>query len=120
MQALEDQFLADGHDAIGGRGRDLRLLDRLVNGVGLLPAALQGIAPHADLGRLADSPGDRRADAGERLDEELADSRGLGFLEHADQAAQLDAVGMRLDLARFRRQGVGHPRPSQGPPSGST
>ena len=69
-----------------------------------------GIAPHADLGRLADLPGDRRADPRERLDEELADRRRLGFLEHADQAAQLDAVGMRLDLARFRRQRVGHPR----------
>ena len=30
VQALEDQLLADGHEAIGRRGGDLRLLDRLV------------------------------------------------------------------------------------------
>ena len=72
VQALEDQLLADRRDAIGGRGGDLRLLDRLVERVGLVPAASSAGWPACSI--LAASqilPGHRRADARERLDEEL-------------------------------------------------
>ena len=57
VQALEDQLLADRRDAVGRRGGNLRLLDRLVEQVGLVPADLLRVRPGADLGRVADPPG---------------------------------------------------------------
>ena len=51
-QPLEDQLLADRRDAIGRRGGNLRLLDRLIEQVGLVPADLLGVRPGADLAAL--------------------------------------------------------------------
>ena len=44
------------------------------------------------------------------MDQELRDRRRLRVLEHRHQPAQLDAVGMRLDLLRLGRKLLGHPR----------
>ena len=60
-QALEDQLLADRRDAIGGRGGNLRLLNRLIEQVGLVAADLLRVRPRADLGRRAQPPGHARS-----------------------------------------------------------
>ena len=52
----------------------------------------------------------RRADAAERRGQELRERHRLGVLQHRDQHAQLDAVGMRLDLLGLGRQLVGRAR----------
>ena len=40
MQALQNELLANGHEAVGRRGADPRVLNRLIERVGLLPADL--------------------------------------------------------------------------------
>ena len=105
VQALEHQLLADRRDAIGRRGGDLRLLNRLIERVGLVPADLASTLARVlslavsqifratlELTRENDSR------------EKLRDRRALRVFEHRHQPAQLDAVGMRLDLLRLGRQ----------------
>ena len=109
MQSLEDQLLADGRNAIGRGGRDLRLLDGLINQVGLVAADLFGIRPRADLRPFANSSGHGRRYPRKRFYQKLGNGRGLGVLEHAHQPAQFHAVRMRLDFLGFGRQRLGHP-----------
>ena len=107
VQPLEQQILADRDDAVGGRGADLRLLDRLVQRVGLFAADLARSTPGTRLGRVADPPRHRRTDARKRTGQKLRDRRRLGRLEHGHQPPQFHAVRMRLDLLRFGRQASG-------------
>ena len=108
-QALQDQLLADRRDAIGRWRGNLRLLDRLIEHVGLVPADLLRVGPGRDLDRRAEFSGDARADARKRMDQELRDRRRLRLLQHRHQPAQLDAVRVRLDFLRLGRKLIGHP-----------
>ena len=105
-QSRQQARLADRHDAVGGRRRDLRLLDRLVEGIGLAAAELRAAGPRRKLRRVAELSGDPGGDAREGAGEELG-QRQLGvFLEHRHEATELDAIGMRFDLLRLRWQFV--------------
>ena len=94
--------------SVAGRG-DLRLLDRLVQLVGLVPADFRVLARVLTLAASQIF----RATAGLTRENECVRNcetvGALVVLEHAHQHAQLDAVGMRLDLLGLRRQHVGHP-----------
>ena len=54
VQPLKDELLADRHQAIGRRRADPRVLNRLIERVGLLPADPLRIRPRRDLGLFAD------------------------------------------------------------------
>ena len=53
-----------------------------------------------ELGGLADLRGEGSRHAAEVAREEAGHRMALGVVQHLEQHAQLDAVGMRLDLAR--------------------
>ncbi len=85
----------------------LGLHDGLIKLVGFAAAYFVGIGPRGDPGRFANPGGDRWTDAAERSGEKLRQRAGRRVLEHRDKQAQFDAVRMRLDLLRLRRQRVG-------------
>ena len=108
-QAGQQPLLADRHDAVGRRRRDLRLLDRLVEGVGLTAAEPAGRRPRRKLRAVADPLRRAVRHPRERLREELREGQLGLLLEHGHQPAELDAVGMRLDLLGFGGQLVARP-----------
>ena len=79
--------------------------------VGFLAADLVRVGAGTNLRHRTQPLRHTRADARKRLHEELPDRGHLGVLEHRHQHAQLDAIGVRLDLLGLGRQAVGHARP---------
>ena len=109
-QALEDQLLADRRDAIGGRGRNLRLLNGLIEQVGLVAADLLGVGPGADLRRRAKPPATPGLTRENEWTRNCAIVGALVSLQHRHQPAQLHAVRVRLDLFWLGRKLIRHPR----------
>ena len=107
MQPLQQQFFADRRQAIGRRALILVSLIALNSASDSCRPILCGLARTLELGRLADLAGDAVADARKALRQKLRQRRQLRVLEHRDQHAQLDAVGMRLDFLRLDRQHFG-------------
>src|SRR5437870_2714856 len=103
MQSLEDQRFSDRRDAIRRRWRDPGPLNCDVQGVRFLAADPMRIGSRADLRRFADALCQAGADARERRRQKLRDRASLRILEHRYKLAQLDSVGMRLDLDGFAR-----------------
>ena len=71
---------------------------------------LRGRAFGRELGRLADLLGERGRDPAEVAGEKAGEPVAPRVVEHPQQHAELDAVGMRLDLARLGRQLLDRPR----------
>ena len=110
VQAVEDRLLADGRDAVRRRRHDLGRLDGLVERLGVGAVNVARPRVRRQLGGLADLLGDGGGDAAEVAGEESRERVALGVVEHPEENAELDAVGMRLDLARLRRQLLDRPR----------
>ena len=108
FQALEQQIFADGGDAVGGRGRNARGLDGLVQVTGLLFGRARGVGLGGQaMARLGDDAlREGRAHAAEFLLEEARNRARVGLFEHGDQAAQLHAVGVGLDVDGLRGLGL--------------
>src|SRR6185503_8367014 len=100
IEARKDRLLANRRQAVRGRRHDLRGLERLVDGLGRLPRDVAWPGARGDAGALADLSRERRRDAAEIGSEEARERMAAGVVQHLEQHAQLDAVGMRLDLAR--------------------
>ena len=66
-QPGQQPLLADRYHAVGGRWRDFRLLDRLVEGIGLAAAELARRHAGGEFRQVAESLGRAVRDAGERL-----------------------------------------------------
>ncbi len=109
VQALEDQVFADRADAVGRRGRDFGVLDRLEQSLSAcVRPSLRVLARVLTSAVRADSRAIGRRDARETCREETrASVDPLRFFEHRGQPAQLDAVGVRLDFLRLGRQHFG-------------
>ena len=107
---MEDRLLADGRQAVRGRRHDLRRLDRLVERLGVLAVDVPRLGVRRELGRPADLLGEGGGHAAEVARQEAGQRVALRVLEHPQEDAELDAVGMRLDLLRRRRQLVDRPR----------
>ncbi len=110
VEAVEDRLLADRRDAVRGRRHDLGHLDGLVEGLGGLAVHVARPRVRRELGRLADLHGDRGGDPAEVAREEPRERVAPGVVEHSQEHAELDAVGMRLDLAGLGRQLLDRPR----------
>ena len=110
VEAVEDRLLADGRDAVRRRRHDLGRLDGLVERLGLGAVDVSRPRVRRELGRLADLLGDGRGDAAEIAREKPREPVAPGVVEHPQENAELDAVGMRLDLAGLGRQLVDRPR----------
>ena len=82
-------------------------MDRLEERVGFTPAQLARGDTRGELGDVADFLGRAVRHARERLREELGQRELWMLLQHRHEATEFDAVGMRLDLLRLRRQVVG-------------
>ena len=107
--AGQEALLADRHDAVGGRRRNLDVLDRLEECIGLTPAKFARGDAGGELRDVADLLRRAVRHAGERLREELCECEFRMLLQHRHEATEFDAIGMRLDLLRLRRQVVGGP-----------
>src|SRR5216683_4661885 len=99
VEAVEDRLLADGRDAVRGRRHDLGRLDGLVERLRGRPVDVARPGVRREPGGLADLLGHRGRDPAEVPREEPGERVAPGVVEHAQQDAELDAVGMRLDLA---------------------
>ena len=110
VEAVEDRLLADGRDAVRGRRHDLGRLDGLVERLGGVAVHVARPRVRRELGRLADLHRDRGRDPAEVAREEPGERVAPGVVEHAQEHAELDAVGMRLDLAGRGRQLLDRPR----------
>lgn len=107
--ARQQTLLADRHHAVGRRWWNLRVLDRFEERVGFAAAKLARGDPGGELGDITDLFRRAVRYAGKRLREELGHCELRMLLQHRHEAAEFDAVGMRLDLLRLRRQVVGGP-----------
>ena len=105
-----DQVFSDRRDAVRRRGHDLGLLDRLVDALRLLAGDLARAAAGRDGRAIADLAGRAAGDAAEVSREAGAQVSRLGVAEHLHQHAELDAVGVRLDLRRLGGDLVAHAR----------
>ena len=101
VEAFEDQCFPDRGDAVRGRSADLRVLDRLEQCLRCVPADALGIRARADLRGFGNLLGHARTDTREGGNEKLRYRRRICFLEHCDQPAEFNPVGMRLDLLRL-------------------
>ena len=110
VEAVEDRLLADGRQAVRGRRHDLGRLDGLVEGLGVLAVDVARLGVRRELGRPADLLGEGGGHAAEVARQEAGERVALRVLEHPEEDAELDAVGVRLDLLRRRRQLVDRPR----------
>ena len=111
VQAVEDRLLADGRDAVRRRRHDLGRLDGLVERLGVVRRGRCAAARPARAWPSRRSHcGQPGGDPAEVAREEPRERVALGVVEHRQQHAELDAVGMRLDLARLGRQLVDRPR----------
>ena len=110
VEAVEDRLLADGREAVRRRRHDLGRLDGLVERLGVLAVDVARLGVRRELGRLADLLGEGGGHAAEVARQEARERVALRVLEHPQEDAELDAVGMRLDLLRRRRQLVDRPR----------
>ena len=107
LQAGQDLLLADRREAVRGRAHDLDAVDRLVQPLGFVDRDGVRVGVLPQVGGPADLLRRAGADAREVLLQGHAELPCFRLLQHPDQGAQLDAVGMGLDGARFARQGLG-------------
>src|SRR5262249_36455397 len=87
-----------------------RRLDRFVEALSRLAVHVAWTSPRREPGRLHDLLADGRRDAAEIAGEESGHRVARRVVQHLEQHAELDAIGMRLDLARRRRQLLERPR----------
>ena len=110
VEAVEDRLLADGRDAVRRRRHDLRRLDGLVERLGVLAVDVARPRVRRELRRPADLLGDGGRDAAEVAGEKRRQRVARRVVQHPQQHAELDAVRVRLDLARLGRQLLDRPR----------
>jgi hypothetical protein len=109
VQAVEDRLLPDGRDAVRRRRHDLGRLDGLVERLGVGAVDVPWPRVRRQRGRAADLVGHSQGDPAELAGEESSQGVAPGVVEHPQEHAELDPVGMRLDLARRGRQLVDRP-----------
>ena len=105
VEPVQDRLLADGREAVRRRRHDLRRLDRLVERLGLRPVDVARPRRPARASPSCRSPPPTAAET--RLNspgEEPGERVALRVVQHLQEHAELDAVGVRLDLARLGRQ----------------
>ena len=100
VEPRENRPLADRREAVGRRRHDLRRLDRLVEILGGLAVDVARARAGRQARGLADVLGQTRRHTTEVAGQESREPVALRVLEHLEQHPELDAVGVRLDLAR--------------------
>src|SRR6266542_1291574 len=110
IQSMEDRLLADGRDAVARRRHDLGGLYRLIEGLG--GGAVNIFRPRLrrKFRGLADLLRDIGGNAAEIARQKTRKRMALRIVQHSQQYAELDPVGMRLDFTRLRRQLLNGPR----------
>src|SRR5437899_1065222 len=109
VEPRENRPLADRREAVGRRRHDLRRLDRLVEILRGLAVDVPRTRARREARGLADVLGQTRRHTTEIAGQESREPVALRVLEHLEQHPELDAVGMRLDLARRLRNPVVRP-----------
>src|SRR5262245_4932852 len=99
IEAREDGFLADRRETIGGRRHDLGGLERAVDRLRRLSRDVAGPRARGDAGALADLLRELGRYAAEIGGEETGERMARGVMQHLEQHAELDAIGVGLDLA---------------------